>query len=44
MTRGPMVIDEQVKENMKDVLEDVQNGSFAREWITENTAGHVCWE
>ncbi len=39
MTRGPMVIDEQVKENMKDVLGQIQRGEFAREWITENMVG-----
>ncbi len=39
MTRGPMVIDQEVKENMRYVLEDVQNGNFAREWIMENLVG-----
>ena len=38
-TRGPAVIDERVKENMKRVLDAVQDGSFAREWITENDEG-----
>ena len=33
LTRGPVVVDEHVKENMKKVLEAVQDGSFAREWI-----------
>jgi ketol-acid reductoisomerase len=39
MAIGPLVIDEQVKENMWDVLENVQNGNFAKEWITENLVG-----
>jgi len=39
MTRGPRVVDEQVKENMKEILEQIQNGEFAREWITENAVG-----
>lgn len=39
MTRGPMVIDEGVKENMKEVLVDIQSGAFAREWILENAVG-----
>ena len=30
---GPRVIDEHVKENMKDVLEDIKNGSFAERFI-----------
>ena len=38
-TRGPQVIDEHVKDNMKKILENVQNGSFAREWIAENDEG-----
>ena len=39
LTRGPAVVDEHVKENMKKVLEAVQDGSFAREWIAENDEG-----
>ena len=38
-TRGPVVIDEHVKDNMKKVLAAVQDGSFAREWIAENDEG-----
>ena len=38
-TRGPMVVDDQVKENMRKVLAQVQDGSFAREWIAENDEG-----
>ena len=38
-SRGPRVIDEHVKENMKLILEDIQNGSFAHEWIAENDEG-----
>jgi ketol-acid reductoisomerase len=39
LTRGPRVIDEHVKENMKKILGEIQDGSFAREWITENHEG-----
>ena len=39
LTRGPNVIDAHVKENMKRVLKDVQDGTFAREWIAENDEG-----
>ena len=35
-SRGPVIIDDHVKENMTKVLAQVQDGSFAREWITEN--------
>jgi len=43
-TRGGRVVDEQVKENMSQVLEEVQNGSFAKEWILENKAGQPCFQ
>ena len=39
LTRGPRIIDERVKENMKKVMEEIQNGTFAREWIAENDEG-----
>jgi ketol-acid reductoisomerase len=38
-TRGPRVIDDYVRETMRQILEEVQNGAFAREWILENQAG-----
>ncbi|MCZ6534458.1 MAG: ketol-acid reductoisomerase [Chloroflexi bacterium] len=38
-SRGPQVVDAHVKENMKRVLTDIQNGTFAKEWITENDEG-----
>ncbi|MDG5776065.1 ketol-acid reductoisomerase [Haloarculaceae archaeon H-GB2-1] len=37
LTRGEYVVDEDVaREGMEQVLEEVQNGEFAREWISEN--------
>jgi ketol-acid reductoisomerase len=38
-TRGPRVIDEHVRETMRQILKEVQSGAFAREWILENQAG-----
>ena len=38
-SRGPAVIDDHVKENMKAVLDRIQDGTFAREWISENDEG-----
>ena len=38
-TRGPRVLDDTVSANMKKVLEDVQSGKFARDWIQESEAG-----
>ena len=39
LTRGDEIVDEHVRENMEETLEEVQNGEFAREWIAENQAG-----
>jgi ketol-acid reductoisomerase len=36
---GPKIIDEHVKENMRQVLKGIQDGTFARTWILENQAG-----
>lgn len=36
---GPRVIDAHVRETMKGVLADVQDGTFARTWIEENETG-----
>jgi ketol-acid reductoisomerase len=38
-TRGPVVIDEHVRETMKRILADIQSGLFAKEWMDENTQG-----
>jgi len=38
-TRGPNVIDAHVREALKKILADVQNGSFAKEWMEENAQG-----
>ena len=39
LTRGPRVIDEHVRENMRGILKEIQDGTFAREWIAENDEG-----
>jgi len=38
-TRGPRVIGEAVRAEMKKILADIQSGRFAREWVLENAAG-----
>ena len=38
-TRGPRIINEDTREEMWKILEEIQNGTFAREWILENQAG-----
>jgi ketol-acid reductoisomerase len=44
LTRGPRVIDESVKQRMREVLADIQSGRFAREWVLENKAGAISFE
>jgi ketol-acid reductoisomerase len=44
LTRGDQIIDEHARENMEKVLEEVQDGTFAREWITENQAGRPSYK
>ncbi len=39
LTRGPRVIDEHVRAEMRRILADIRDGSFAEEWIEENRAG-----
>ena len=36
---GPRVVDSESKKAMKAVLEDIQSGKFARDWVLENQAG-----
>ncbi|WP_300543603.1 ketol-acid reductoisomerase [Maricaulis sp.] len=36
---GPRVINEETRARMREVLKDIQDGTFARDWITENQAG-----
>jgi len=38
LTRGPRIVNEETKREMKRILEEVQNGSFAKEWMLENRA------
>jgi len=38
-SRGPRVVNEAVRAEMKQILSEIQSGEFAREWIAENRAG-----
>jgi ketol-acid reductoisomerase len=38
-TRGPRVVNEQTRTEMKKILSEIQSGEFAREWINENKTG-----
>jgi ketol-acid reductoisomerase len=39
LTRGPRIIDENVRKKMKEILEEITSGKFAKEWILENMSG-----
>ncbi len=38
-TRGPRIVTSETKAEMKKILEEIQSGQFAKEWILENQAG-----
>ena len=38
-TRGPRIVNEQTRAEMKKILTEIQNGEFARDWILENRGG-----
>lgn len=38
-TRGPRIITEETRKEMRKILNEIQTGQFAREWILENRAG-----
>jgi ketol-acid reductoisomerase len=44
LTRGEKVVDDHAREQMEEVLEEVQNGEFAREWILENKADRPAYK
>ncbi len=39
LTRGPVVIDQGTRDRMRQILSDIQDGTFAEEWIAENRNG-----
>lgn len=39
LTRGKRIITQETRQEMRRILEEVQNGHFAKEWITENQVG-----
>jgi ketol-acid reductoisomerase len=39
LTRGPRVVNEETKQEMKRILKEIQSGQFAKEWILEGSAG-----
>ena len=39
LTRGKRIITEETREEMRAILDEIQDGSFAREWLLENQVG-----
>jgi ketol-acid reductoisomerase len=44
LTRGPRIVDARVKKEMRKVLQEIQGGTFARQWIRENASGRKRYE
>jgi ketol-acid reductoisomerase len=44
LTRGPRIVNERVKNEMRKVLKEVQSGRFARQWIKENATGRANYQ
>jgi ketol-acid reductoisomerase len=38
-TRGPRIVNQETRAEMKKILGEIQSGEFARQWIAENKAG-----
>ena len=43
-SRGPRIVNESVRAEMKKILREIQTGQFAREWILENQAGRPSFD
>jgi ketol-acid reductoisomerase len=43
-TRGPRIINESTRQEMKKILGEIQTGQFAREWILENRSGRPVFQ
>jgi ketol-acid reductoisomerase len=39
LTRGPRIVNDQTRVEMKSILEEIRSGAFAQEWIAEHRAG-----
>jgi ketol-acid reductoisomerase len=44
LVSGPRVVNAETRQRMKEILNDIQSGAFAREWILENQAGRPRYE
>ena len=39
LTRGPRIVDDSTRDEMRQILSEIQSGKFAKEWMDENAAG-----
>ena len=39
LTRGKRIITEETRKEMRRILEEIQTGQFAKEWLLENMVG-----
>ncbi len=44
LTRGPRVVTDRTKKEMRKILKEVQSGKFARQWIEENASGRKSYD
>ncbi len=44
LTRGPRVVDAHVRESMRAILREIQDGTFAREWVAEHKSGRARYD
>ncbi len=44
LTRGPRIIDQHVRDEMRRILGEIKDGSFAAEWVEENRSGRKRFE
>ena len=43
-TRGSRIVTDETKKEMKRILDDIQSGRFARDWVLENAAGQASFK
>lgn len=43
-TRGPRIVDDHVRNNMKKILNEIQTGQFAKEWVLENQSNQASFK
>ena len=44
LTRGPRIVDQGTRQRMRDVLDEIRSGQFAREWMREHRSGRARYD